>query len=68
MNPLEVLTAADVIQPGEAADGAGGDPAPRDMPVCQVIGLLADKTALPVQGGGYITRDAVLARLIDPRG
>jgi glycine betaine/proline transport system ATP-binding protein len=30
--------------------------------------LLSDRTALPVQGGGCITRDAVLARLIDPRG
>ncbi|SNR25872.1 choline ABC transporter ATP-binding protein [Paracoccus sediminis] len=64
MNPLGVLTAADVAQPGDAA----GDPVPRDMPVRQVMGLLADRTALPVQGGGCITRDAVLARLIDPRG
>ena len=64
MNPLGVLTAADVVQPGDAP----GDPVPRDMPVRQVMGLLSDRTALPVQGGGCITRDAVLARLIDPRG
>ena len=32
------------------------------------MGLLADRTALPVQGGGRITQAAVLARLIDPRG
>ena len=64
MNPLGVLTAADVVQPGEAP----GDPVPRDMPVRQVMGLLAGRTALPVEGGGHITRDAVLARLIDPRG
>lgn len=64
MNPLGVLTAADVVQPGEAS----GDPVPRDMPVRQVMGLLSDRTALPVQGGGCITRDGVLARLIDPRG
>ena len=64
MNPLGVLTAADVAQPGDAP----GEPVPRDMPVRKVMGLLSDKPALPVQGGGRITRDAVLARLIDPRG
>ena len=68
MNPLGVLTAADVVQPGPAAEDLGDDPVPRDMPVREVMGLLADRTALPVQGGGCITRDAVLARLIDPRG
>ncbi|MDP5305694.1 choline ABC transporter ATP-binding protein [Paracoccus spongiarum] len=64
MNPLGVLTAADVAQPGEAE----GNPVPRDMPVREVMGLLADASALPVEGGGRITRDGVLARLIDPRG
>ncbi|SNT71848.1 choline ABC transporter ATP-binding protein [Paracoccus seriniphilus] len=64
MNPLGVLTAADVAQPGEAE----GTPVPADMPVRDVMGLLADQRALPVEGGGRITRDAVLARLIDPRG
>lgn len=64
MNPLGVLTAADVAQPGEAQ----GEAVPGDMPVREVMELLADRPALPVQGGGVITRDAVLARLIDPRG
>ncbi|MBU3031479.1 choline ABC transporter ATP-binding protein [Paracoccus marinaquae] len=64
MNPLGVLTAADVAQPGEAA----GLPVPADMPVKDVMGLLAGAEALPVEGGGRITRDTVLARLIDPRG
>ena len=64
MNPLGVLTASDVAQPGEAE----GNPVPRDMPVRDVMGLLAEATALPVEGGGRITRDGVLARLIDPRG
>ena len=32
------------------------------------MGLLAEAQALPVEGGGCITRDGVLARLIDPRG
>lgn len=64
MNPLGVLTAEDVAEPGTAE----GEPVPRDMPVRAVMGLLADRTALPVQGGGRITQAAVLARLIDPRG
>ena len=55
MNPLGVLTASDVAQPG-------------DMPVRDVMNLLAQTTALPVEGGGCVTRDGVLARLIDPRG
>jgi len=41
---------------------------PRDMPVRDVMNLLAQTTALPVEGGGCVTRDGVLARLIDPRG
>ena len=64
MNPLGVLTAADVAQPGEAE----GPPVPRDMAVREVMGLLAARDALPVEGGGRITRDGVLARLIDPQG
>ncbi|MBA47405.1 MAG: choline ABC transporter ATP-binding protein [Paracoccus sp.] len=64
MNPLGVLTASDVAQPGEAQ----GTPVPRDMPVRDVMNLLAQTTALPVEGGGCVTRDGVLVRLIDPRG
>ncbi|MFN3278940.1 MAG: choline ABC transporter ATP-binding protein [Paracoccus hibiscisoli] len=64
MNPLGVLTARDVAEPGTAE----GTPVPPDLPVRAVMGLLADRDALPVAGGGRITRGAVLARLIDPRG
>ncbi|MFN4059295.1 MAG: choline ABC transporter ATP-binding protein [Paracoccus hibiscisoli] len=64
MNPLGVLTARDVAEPGTAE----GTPVPPDMPVRAVMGLLADRDALPVAGGGRVTRAAVLARLIDPRG
>lgn len=64
MNPLGVLTAADVVQPGEAE----GQPVPRDMPVRDIMEQLAGRDALPVEGGGCVTRDAVLARLINPRG
>ncbi|RMC32426.1 choline ABC transporter ATP-binding protein [Paracoccus alkanivorans] len=66
MNPLGVLTASDIAEPGEAE----GTPVPADMPVREIMGLLADapQGTVPVEGGGCITRDAVLARLIDPRG
>ena len=63
MNPLGVLTAEDVVEPGEAP----GDPIPRDMPVRDVMGRLSQHDALPVEGGGRVTRDGVLARLIAPR-
>lgn len=63
MNPLGVLTAADVAQPGEA----DGVPVPRDMAVREVMALLTTHEALPVVGGGRITRNGVLTRLIDPR-
>ncbi|WP_378944289.1 choline ABC transporter ATP-binding protein [Paracoccus sp. R86501] len=64
MNPLGVLTAEDVVEDGDAE----GEPVPRDMPVKMVMDRLAEDAAVPVAGGGRITRKAVLARLIDPRG
>ena len=64
MNPLGVLTAEDVVEAGEAE----GQPIARDLPVRAVMELLSGRSAVPVEGGGRITREAVLARLIDPRG
>ncbi|MDO5703864.1 MAG: choline ABC transporter ATP-binding protein [Paracoccus sp. (in: a-proteobacteria)] len=67
MNPLGVLTAADVALPGDAP--ATGAAVARETPVRQVMEMLRDGAgALAVEGGGHITRDAVLARLIDPQG
>ncbi|RJK98695.1 choline ABC transporter ATP-binding protein [Paracoccus aestuarii] len=63
MNPLGVLTAQDVAGPGRAF----GEAVAPDMPVRQVMALLADREAVGVQGGGRITRETLLARLIDPR-
>ena len=65
MNPLMVLTASDIAEPGSAE----GEPVPADMPVREVMEILAgaQKDALPVAGGGRITRDAVLSRLIAPQ-
>ena len=65
MNPLGVLTAQDVAVPGHAE----GAPLPRDLPVREVMARLSDDTdALPVEGGGRVTRAGLMARLIDPRG
>lgn len=59
MNPLGVLTAADVAEPGEVE----GPALPRDLPVREVMERLADRDALPVEGGGRVTRTGVMARL-----
>ncbi|WP_112874837.1 choline ABC transporter ATP-binding protein [Paracoccus endophyticus] len=63
MNPMAVLTAADLAEPGEAA----GAPLPRELPARQVMAALADSDARPVTGGGRVTRESVLERLLDPR-
>lgn len=69
MNPLAVLVARDVLQPGAASEGAGLDP---DTPLREVLShLLQSSGPLPVvERGrliGIVTRDAVLARLAAPR-
>ena len=64
MNPLGVLTARDVMEPGDAA-GAAVAP---ETPVREVMERLRDEPALPVSGGGRVTQGSVLARLLDPRG
>ena len=65
MNPLIVLTASDIAEEGEA----DGDPVPATMPVRDVMQIMANdqRSALPVEGGGRITRDGILSRLIDPQ-
>ncbi|MDB6181465.1 choline ABC transporter ATP-binding protein [Paracoccus fistulariae] len=62
MNPLGVLTAADFLETGEAF----GQPVPRDMPVRDVMRRLTDVDSVPIEGGGRVTREAVLSRLVDP--
>ncbi|WP_273501744.1 choline ABC transporter ATP-binding protein [Paracoccus sphaerophysae] len=64
MDPLVVLTAADLTEPGEAE----GPPLPATMPVREVMAALSRAEALPVAGGGRVTRAGVLARLAGPRG
>ena len=64
MNPMAVLTAGDAIEAGEAP----GVAIPRETPVRDVMAALRDTEALPVEGGGRVTREGVLTRLVDPRG
>lgn len=62
MDPLVVLTAADLAEPGEAA----GPALRAATPVREVMARLAGAEALPVEGGGRVTRAGVLARLSRP--
>jgi glycine betaine/proline transport system ATP-binding protein len=70
MNPLGVLTARDVMGPPSGVVLAEVDPR---APVREVMALLTSEaeTVAVVEDGqpiGRITRDMVLARLLDPRG
>ncbi|MBW6506272.1 MAG: choline ABC transporter ATP-binding protein [Rhodobacteraceae bacterium] len=65
MNPMGVLTAADVARPGTAP---GAPEVAPDLAVRAVMALLAASPELNVAGGGMISRESVLARLIDPHG
>jgi len=69
MNPLGVLRARDVMQPGPA----DGSPIAPDLPVAEVMrAVAASEAPIPVAGpGGHlgrVTREGVLRRLLDPRG
>ena len=68
MNPLGVLTARDVMV---APDGAEGPAVAPDTPVRAVMAELTRRRAVPVNEAGrclgQVTREGVLARLIDPR-
>lgn len=61
MNPLAVLTAEDMAEPGEAF----GTPIARQTPVREVMRSLAASSAdaLPLQGGGRISQQGILTRL-----
>lgn len=64
MNPLMVLRAMDVAEPGEAE----GRPLPRDLPVREVLWALCDRETAPILGGGRVSRQGVISALIEPRG
>lgn len=61
MNPLGVLTAEDVREPGEAP---GAPEVAADLPVRAVMEHLRLHPAVAVAGGGRVTREGVIARLI----
>lgn len=64
MNPLGVLTAEDMAEPGSAE----GAPIAPETPVIKVMELLKTVPAVALTDGRRITREGVIARLIDPRG
>src|SRR5690606_8483536 len=62
MNPMAVLSAAALAGPGEAP----GAPRPGTLPAREVMSALTMGEALPVGGGGRVTRAGVLRRLAHP--
>jgi glycine betaine/proline transport system ATP-binding protein len=72
MNPLGVLTARDAMIPHPGPIPCSGETGP-DVPIREVMGMLrGDVRAVKVvedgQPVGQVTREAVLTRLLNPRG
>ncbi|MBZ4022258.1 choline ABC transporter ATP-binding protein [Rhodobacter sp. TJ_12] len=63
MNPLGVLTAADVAEPGRAP----GALLPPETPVIEVMEKLRTAPAVALSDGRRVTREGVIGRLIDPQ-
>ena len=59
MNPMGVLTAGDLAEPGLAP----GEPAPGDTPMSALVERLAGCEAVPVATGGVVTRERLLRHL-----
>ena len=66
LNPLAVLTADDLAEPGAAPEEAPHLAA--GAPVRAAMELLRDHPVLGLAGGHRITREGLIARLLDPRG
>ena len=66
MNPLGVLTAGDMAGPGEVPLDA--PMVASETPVREVMERLKANAVVGIEGGGRITRDGVIAKLLDPRG
>ncbi|SMG06433.1 choline ABC transporter ATP-binding protein [Paracoccus sp. J56] len=66
MNPLAVLTAEDVAEGGDAP----GQPLDRETPVREIIQHMTETEAdaLPLQGGGRVTRQGIMSRLVAQPG
>jgi glycine betaine/proline transport system ATP-binding protein len=68
MNPLGVLSAADVMRP---ADGEASASIAADTPVKDVMTMTANGPVAVVEDGqvlGHVTSETILAKLLDPRG
>ena len=59
VNPLGVLTAGDLAEPGHAP----GEPAPGETPMGELVARLATCEAVPVASGGVVTRERLLRHL-----
>ena len=59
MNPMGVLSAGDLAEPGVAP----GEPVPDETPVGDLIGRLTTCEAVPVATGGVVTRERILRHL-----
>jgi glycine betaine/proline transport system ATP-binding protein len=66
MNPLGVLTASDVAQDGPCPEGC--EVLPADTPVREIMKRLSAEPTLALSDGRMVTREGVIAHLIDPRG
>lgn len=64
MNPLGVLTAADLAEPG-VAEGPALSP---DTVLRDVLRALTSAPAVALTDGRRVTREGAIARLVDPRG
>ena len=64
LREADVLTAADLAEAGEAE----GPALSADTPVREVMERLCHVPAVALSNGQRITREGVIARLIDPRG
>ncbi|MTH78645.1 choline ABC transporter ATP-binding protein [Paracoccus aestuariivivens] len=66
MNPLGVLTAEDIAERQDAS----GTPIPRDTPIREAIRIMNETglDTLPLSGGGRITQNGVMQKLISPGG
>jgi len=69
MNPLGVLRAADLAQASNgAAPATSGAHVALDTPVKEVMARLRNEPAVALSDGRVITRESVIAALIDPKG
>ena len=59
VNPLGVLTAGDLAEPGHAP----GEPASGETPMGELVARLATCEAVPVASGGVVTRERLLRHL-----